>query len=178
MVHALTGCSTTSALFGQGKVGAFKHLIGKPTSISLTDILSRRGSSQNEVADAGCQLLVMLYGRKKCEKLNSLRRSMQYMNMCSAIKSKVVPERLPPTNRAAYFHCLCVHLQILQWESLSTEDCGINATDWGWGLQGNNLIKTVTDREPAPEDLLKVIRCTCKASSKKKPMREQSMYMP
>ena len=46
------------------------------------------------------------------------------------------PEKLPPTKRAAHFHGLRVHFQIIEWKLLSDdEDCKLNPEDWGWKVQ-------------------------------------------
>ena len=42
----------------------------------------------------------------------------------------------------------------------------IHAVEWGWQLEGTSLKPILTDQKPAPEDLLKVIRCSCKSASK------------
>jgi hypothetical protein len=163
VVHALTGCDTTSALFGIGKPTAFKKVTGYKAALPLAEVISSYSSTQDEVAYAGCQLLVMLYGGKSHDTLNSLRFT-TYMSLCATSISKPVPEKLPPTERAAYYHCLRTHLQVVQWKSLMTQN--INAIDWGWVLEEGKLKPLSTDLEPAPADLLKVIRCGCKSSSK------------
>ena len=33
-------------------------------------------------------------------------------------KGDIQPEKLPPTPRAAYYHSLRVHLQVMTWESM------------------------------------------------------------
>ena len=38
--------------------------------------------------------------------------------------------------------------------------------DWGWRLEGNSLVPVMTDTEAAPHELLNVIRCGCRATSK------------
>ena len=38
--------------------------------------------------------------------------------------------------------------------------------DWVWRLEGFSLVPAMTDPEPAPDQLLKVIRCNCQATSK------------
>ena len=42
----------------------------------------------------------------------------------------------------------------------------LDAKDWGWRLEGASLVPAVTDQEPAPDELLKVMRCNCQATSK------------
>jgi len=53
VVHALSGCDTTSALFGQGKCTAFNKWTRNQTALPLTDVLSSYTATQEEVAQAG-----------------------------------------------------------------------------------------------------------------------------
>ena len=80
-------------------------------------------------------------------------------------KGVLEPEKMPPTERAAYFHGLRAHLQIITWKLLDDE-FQLKPEDWGWQLKNNTLVPTETDNEVAPECLLKVVRCKCKSSSK------------
>jgi len=73
--------------------------------------------------------------------------------------SPVLPEKMPPTERAAFYHSLRVHLQVMQWTALNTSIT--EAIDWARKI----LVPFPTDLEPAPVDLLKVIRCNCKRTS-------------
>ena len=163
LIHALSGCDTTSALFGIGKVSAFHKITGKRDSVHLTEIFSSDTVTSNDVAEAGVKLLVMLYGGKADDNLNSLRHSI-YKRMCSTSASRPLPGRLPPTQRAAYYHCLRIYLQVSQWRNLDVA-C-INATEWGWKIENNKFLQISTDQQPAPEEILKIIRCSCKSSSK------------
>ena len=38
--------------------------------------------------------------------------------------------------------------------------------EWGWRIDGDNLVPIKTDLEPAPVELLQYIRCKCKTSSR------------
>ena len=42
----------------------------------------------------------------------------------------------------------------------------LDPKDWGWRLEGALLVPAMTDQEPAPDELLKVIKCNCQATSK------------
>jgi len=158
-VHALTGCDTTSAIFGRSKIAAFSKIVSRSETLPLTDIIASTSASQDAVAYAGLKLLVMLYGGQLTDSLNSLRytRYMEKARLCP-----VLPEKLPPTERAAYYHCLRVHLQVIVW---TTPGCkATEPSEWGWKMEGGRLTPIATDLEPAPSDLLKVIRCNCKSS--------------
>ena len=74
--------------------------------------------------------------------------------------SKVVdPHKLPPTERAAHFHSLRVHLQIMLWKMLTTDECHFEPEKWVWRLDGTKLNPIMTDLPAAPETLLKFVRC-------------------
>ena len=86
------------------------------------------------------------------------------MNMVATNSMKIDPHRLPPTERAAYFHSLRVHHQIRVWKSLDT--CADNPEEWGWKKSTNMLLPVMTDKEAAPENILIIVRSKCKMSSK------------
>ena len=78
---------------------------------------------------------------------------------------KIAPEKLPPSQRAAYFHGLRTY-QVMYW-SLLGEEFKFNVCDWGWRKNNNNeLVPIMTDMPIAPETLTQVIRCRCKKSTK------------
>ena len=70
----------------------------------------------------------------------------------------VEPRTLPPTSAAAKFHSYRVFLQTCQWKSL---DCDLLPELWGWTKGDAGLSPTMKDKPPAPEDLLKIVRCNC-----------------
>lgn len=79
-------------------------------------------------------------------------------------KGKVEPERMPPTEQAAYFHGLRVHLQVIHWKLL--EDGQLKPEEWRWKIEDSRLNPIMSDKAVAPDMLLKVIRCNCKSTSK------------
>ena len=84
------------------------------------------------------------------------------MNM-AAKWTKINQETLPPTKRAAHFY-LRVYLQLHEWINLNSEV--LKPQDWGWKLENGRYVPITTAEPPAPSDILKVIRCNCKTSSK------------
>ena len=67
---------------------------------------------------------------------------------------------LPPSPRAAHYHGLRVHHQIKVWKTLS--DTYLGPIQWGWKRRNDSFVPIMTDQEPGPSDLLKIVRCTCK----------------
>jgi len=152
-VHAMSGCDTISAFFGIGKVKAMK-VIEKSKELQVkTTIFGHQDVSKENMTDVGEQFILSLYGaRDSVQSLNELR----YLNMMS---TRYVPfERLPPTTRSAYFHCLRVHLQTSTWLSLRTV---MDKEDSGFVVKNGELQPIITDMKPAPPELLQVIRCSC-----------------
>ena len=86
------------------------------------------------------------------------------MEMVSTSKASIDPQKLPPTERAAFFHSLRVHLQVVLWLKLKNDY--LSPTQWGWKLVDTVLAPVLTDLDAAPECLLKFIRCKCKLFSR------------
>ena len=78
----------------------------------------------------------------------------------------IEPEKLPPSERSAYHHGLRVHLQIMQWLLLDEDDDTFKPTEWGWCQAVGHLKPIMTDRVIAPPEILHVIRCKRKPTSK------------
>ena len=112
VIHAMSGCDTTSAVFGHGKISAYKKLSASSLG-HLCDAVSSSESSQMDVGHAGCELLVALYGGSVAvESLDKMRYT-TYMKLCSSSKTAITLQQLPPTTRAAYYHSLRVHYQVI-----------------------------------------------------------------
>ena len=86
------------------------------------------------------------------------------MEMVSSSKASLDPQKLPPTERAAHYHSLRVHLQVIIWKELSNNI--FDPKQWGWKLEGSVFTPIMTDLHAAPDSLLKFVRCKCKLSSK------------
>lgn len=151
-VHALTGCDTTSALFGKSKSSAFKNII---KSKILCEWASHFGSSEDvskeDLVEIGCKFIVPLYGGNiDTSNLNVLHYE-QYIRKIASAKKEFDIARLPPTQNAAKYHLLRVHLQVFIWKSLDipTPDPIL----WGWQLVDGEFQPILTDLSPAPDKL-------------------------
>jgi hypothetical protein len=155
--HAMSGCDTTSALYGTGKLKHLKILQSSQKWRSDVLIFGDTVASDKEVCDVGEQFMATLYsgGTKAAKSLNDLR----YLH---AISPKYVPvERMPPTSRASYFHCLRVHHQVSTWRDLKTV---LNKEEYGFKMEAGCVSPILTDMAAAPPELLMDIRCSCKTS--------------
>ena len=67
-------------------------------------------------------------------------------------------KNLPPTTSAAKYHSYRVYYQVQVWLGNKT----LQPTDWGWELINGHLFPRKMDNAPAPQSLLKIIKCGCK----------------
>ena len=146
----------------QGKLSRLKLLEESKDAREEADVFLQNNVSPEAVYIAGRKMFVMLYGGKNSDSLTYLRY-IKYMKMASSA-AKVKPESLLPTEQAAMFCIYRIYFQLHKWNTLM--ESTLDPKYWGWRLEGNLMVPVLTDQEPAPDELLKVIRCNCQATSK------------
>jgi hypothetical protein len=144
-----------------GKVSILKHL-RSPEVHLLAARFGDPTSTSEEIGLAGEKLMCLMYGGRSNDSLTQLRYT--NWNQAIATANQIKPEELPHTARATHFHALRVHLKVSRATTLDLS-C-LNPSDWGWKSNDDQLIPIRTDLPPAPDFLLKVIRCNCKTSSR------------
>jgi hypothetical protein len=155
-IHALTGCDTTSRMFGIGKGNVLKKVkVNKTLQQEFQNF--QNSESQESVINVGEGLLVALYNGSAYETLNLLRLRL-FADKAVNTLNTVQIHTLPPTSAAAKFHCLRAFLQVQQW----TGDPYLDPTTWGWKVENKQYVPIRTDMPPAPAELLAIIRCKCK----------------
>lgn len=160
--HAIGGCDTTSSLFSIGKREPLLQLKNSPLFRQQAEVFATESNTQEAVIAAGERALVLLYGGKEDDSLNTLR-CFKYLQKLSTSKSALEPKRLPPTVSAAQFHSLRTYFQVQVWLTLTDEkSVSICPTDWGWEVKEGLMFPLYTDAAAAPEDLLHVVKCNCK----------------
>ena len=156
LVHAWCGCDTTSAIYGKGKLRIIALLKDKHFK-QAAEVFCRDDASANEINEAGIQLMVKMYNGRRDDSPASLRQAS--WNQMINEKNKLTPENLCPTERAIHFHSQRVYLQTQKWKLLD-EHCR-NPADWGFYRHGSGMKPIKTDLEPAPDNVLNIIRCNC-----------------
>lgn len=155
-LHAMTGCDTTSRLYGVGKATALKKFVDVPYFREQANVFSSN-SVVGDVVTAGEKALVSLFGGKTANGLNALRYQ-RYFEKLATKTTHIQPQNLPPTASAARYHSMRVYLQVKQWQG---EDAEMSIEDWGWKVSVNQVLPVTTDLPPAPQSLLQLIRCNC-----------------
>lgn len=156
-LHALSGCDTTSRLFGIGKAAVLKRFRTNKALQQAAKVFDCVSATTEEIKLAGEKALVVMYNGKKDETLNTLRLS-RYCEKVAKSLNRVEPRSLPPTSAAAKFHSYRVFLQICQWKN---PHCTLKEESWGWKVTESGFVPILTDLPPAPAELLKIIRCDC-----------------
>ena len=117
--HAWSGCDTTSATFGHRKTALLKKIEENDEIREISSIMCNPDAKNEEVSKAGIRLFVILYGSKNGESINKLRYA-KFMEISSP-KNVLDPQKLPPTEGAAYYHSLRVHCQVIIWIKLNVD---------------------------------------------------------
>ena len=156
-LHAVLGCDTTSHLYGIGRGTSLKKFKSSRHFQEQAKVFAAESATPKEISTAGEQALVILYNGTPGESLDSLRYKRFYEKVFTNT-SCIHPQTLPPTSSAAKYHSLRVYFQILEWKGSDDE---IRPLEWGWKKSDGQLMPVLTDLPPAPDELLKMIRCIC-----------------
>jgi hypothetical protein len=154
----MLGCDTTSKPFGIGKSETIKLLMRSGPFNEQAAIFKSVGKTKTEIENAGNKAMVTLYRGGSKETLNELRLKTFTAKATKSI-SHVKPESLPPTSDANSFHSLRVYHQVQHWLGIE-----LNPIEWGWELSQGKLIPTKMSKAPAPDILMKFVKCGCTTS--------------
>ena len=156
LIHAITGCDTTSRVHTIGKASVL-HKFQKSTRFrELSAIFLSESSSKEDIVDAGEKLILQILGASKKENsMDELRLANCYRKLGG--KSAVKPQSLGPTSDATAQHSPRVYHQVQAWQGRD-----LIPEEWAWILANGKLMPVKITLPPAPQELLKIIRCTCK----------------
>jgi len=163
-LHAILGCDTTSKVYGIGKGVVLKMHDKCEEFRNAAAVFDKHPTdvTKNEIEHAGEESLLCLFKGEIRQGLDNLRVQ-KFTEKVAKSLTFVDPKILPPTSGSAKYHSYRVYLQIQEWKG---GDEKLNPVEWGWKLDDNCLKPLTMDKVPAPESLLKVVRCTCKKGCK------------
>lgn len=156
--HAFLGCDTTSRLHGIGKKKAISKLKSDIFFSKQATVFMSSNSNTEDVIKAGNHALVSIYNGDQDEDLDNLRLRRFYEKTTSSTAA-VEPRVLPPTSAAAKYHSLRVYQQVQVWLGHGQD---VPPEQWGWKINEEKMVPFLTDKPPAPQELLQCIRCSCK----------------
>ena len=123
-------------------------------------VFNTETSNPTDVSASGEKFLLALYGGTRFNTLDEYIYYAYKRNIAGkSVGAKFTLANLPPTSAAARQHSLRTYLQVQQWLGKDP-----SPTEWGWKTHNNNLLLPLpTDLPPAPQKLMKLISCNCKA---------------
>ena len=156
--HALTGCDSTSSLFGIGKKAAYQALSKKVTTGNALAAAGLRNANVLESwMEAAIELVLAMYGKKAkaCKTLDELRYLL-------ATTSNKLANQLPPTKDAFRQHALRTHLQTLIWTQSHIAKPNIPDPDGhGWFRDSTGLHQVLYTKESAPAEVRDITHLYC-----------------
>ena len=167
-LHALTGCDTVSKMCGIEKVKPL-NLLKKDNEEHL-DFLSDIENPDFEETYKKCVNFVSkCYNMPSFDTMNELRYEFWLKKIGSARKVCPPLENLPSTDSSFREHVKMAMFQLSIWLSADKRQPSdsIDAADWGWYEIEMHLMPIMTpdDVQIAPDSVLKLIRCNCKAQN-------------
>ena len=161
-MHHLTGSDTTSYLYGKGKVSALKTLRAGDFP-GLYSVLGERDATHAQLMEAGQTFFCALYGQQQGTSMNVARY--QIYTKKSGKRIKIMS--LPPTEHNLFLHILRAHLQTILAKSADQEaPPELDITKYGWKIKDGTPVPTTSNQPPGPQELMEVVRCSCKAVMK------------
>ena len=127
-------------------------------------VFCTKDQNAETIIKEGEKALVSLYSGQHGISLDALR----YRRFCEKVSScltAVQVQNLPPMSAAAKYHSLRVYLQVQEWIHL---DRNLDPQFWDWQVISGQLEPRTTELPPAPDFLLRFIRCNCKGDCKSK----------
>jgi len=159
--HAISGCDTTAAFYGKGKASCFNVLMKhNHLQLEVVEIFNSPASEEEEIFQAACKYVLVLYGAKKTVKSLNEHRFRVFVESVAKNTQPVDIEKffslLPPTEEAVRQQAYRAYEQVQRWKNNV-----LSPTEWGWAIQNGSLVPVTTTADPAPASLLKLISCKC-----------------
>lgn len=157
ILHALSGCDTTSYPYRKGKKTIFNCLRKNVDLNKQLILFNNENANKQDLVKLGIKFFLCIYGCKSddidIERFFLFKKIISRQNLNKNFDLAV----LPPTSKAIEQHVYRVYFQVQTW--LNKE---INSSDWGWELK-NDITKPVpTSLSIVPDNILKLLYCNCK----------------
>ena len=159
--------------FGIGKAAARRVLTSGVHRLTYVGDTSR---IMSEVTAQATPFILACYGQTKCTSLTGARQKMWANKVGQSVAGAPKLASLPPTNEAFNENVARAHLQVAVWRNaLLPDPPAIDPTAFGWSLEEGSKTSIPTtlpsDTPLAPDDLLKLVRCSCSSETPCKTQR-------
>ena len=164
-VYSFTGCDTVSSIYGYGKTKLFTKLTSDDFDDDMSLVFNDIRSKQEAITATGIKAFQYISGGTKNQDI-PLNKQRYFAYSKYAAVGKIAPERLPPIEGAAKQHSLRAYIQTRDWLLLDSQSK--NPENYGWKRTADGSFEPVATTDPiAPQSILKIISCNCKAEKKR-----------
>ena len=160
VVHAVTGCDTTSSMFGIGQHTVFKVIRDRPSD--FIDLSSLADCDIDQSVYAARKLVARLYDQR--EKLKAGHVHLNKLRAMLATLKDACLAKLPPCIATFRHHILRASLQTNIWMSALIPKPPPKSTLL-FGSEKKNRLVPVFFRGQMSSDFLQDLVCTCKNKS-------------
>ena len=158
ILHALTGCDSTSAFSHLGKPRWLKMIKDHPEILDKVKLIGQHPSIIPEDAVEACTKLVCLMYNSKKTDLNAVRYEL-------FSKKKLSSDKLPPTMDAFTHHLKRVNYQSFIWLHAHEQFLNLpQPQNNGWKIEKGELLPVYMSNPPAPDVVLTFTECKCKGN--------------
>ena len=162
-LHSLTGCDTTSALYGLGKKNALRALMSFSHHQGLSELGDHVTPSERMLQSCE-QFICSMYQSDKHAATTT--DEVRYWCFCQKNKRN---EALPPTTNSLLLHIQRANYQALVWKrSLLQCQHLPSPTECGWKSNNGKMEAILMTKEPAPTSLIDLVACKCLKSKCKR----------
>ena len=122
-------------------------------------------ATQTELVEAVKPFVTALYSQDPGTSMEAA-----WFNLFTRKKKSPNLMALPPTSGKLLQHTLRAHLQVMLWKAADQQGPpaqSTNITQFGWEIKDGIRVPAVAQGDPAPPELINVIRCQCKVQGKK-----------
>lgn len=164
--HVLSGCDSTSYMWGIGKMTVIKKL----KAGHHLNLLGKHESDMKDVLAEATSFIAACYGSRITHDMSSVRYDIWTTKMAKKrITLAPALKCLPPTTEAFSKHVHQAHYQTMIWMSaLDADPPQLDPIKYGWSHdEASGILLPVTlpiDVSPAPDEILKLIKCGCSSS--------------
>ena len=161
--HGITGCDTVATYFGIGKAIALKVLRSRKYPLNMI------GDVASDLPDAihqATQFVLACYGQPECGSMTDARHKVWSSKVKRSIAGAPKLQSLPPTDEAFRENVARAHLQVAIWRNAHGHDPPpLDPLQYGWIKEEctNSVVPrgVPEDVALAPNDILKLIKCSC-----------------
>ena len=164
--HALTGCDQVPMHYGIGKGKMLKVAKEAENSLSL---LGNMAANMEDVIEQATSFMATCYSVQAANMTEARVKVWQTRTMKKTAKKALPLCSLPPTSACFRENVKRAHLQAAIWRNAEGDPPNVDPTHFGWERQDElKLIRPITipsSEKIAPENVLKVLCCTCSSNA-------------